>query len=316
MIPPEKFLMFENRLVKVCRHLSKIARSTGVSCYRVYDRDLPEFPLIIERYEDMAYVAEYRARHALDETEYAEWIEGSLGVISKVMEIAPSNLFLKERKRKEDRGDQYLKTGDERTFREVGEGGLKFLVNLTDYLDTGLFLDHRLTREMVRGQSAGKKVLNLFCYTGSFSVYAAAGGATEIRSVDLSNTYLSWAKRNMEINGLFDPARTFFEKADVLQYLPAAPADYYDLVILDPPTFSNSKMMKDILDIQEDHVTLINLALRALKPGGMLYFSTNARTFRMDRDHILAAEVKDITAATTPFDFRGKLLRWCYRMKR
>jgi 23S rRNA (cytosine1962-C5)-methyltransferase len=169
---------------------------------------------------------------------------------------------------------------------------------------------------MVRGQSAGKKVLNLFCYTGSFSVYAAAGGATEVRSVDLSNTYLAWAKRNMEINGLFDPARTFFEKADVLQYLPSAPADYYDLVILDPPTFSNSKMMKDILDILEDHVTLINLTLRAMKPGGILYFSTNARTFRMDREQIRAADVKDITAATTPFDFRGKLLRWCYRITR
>ena len=308
--------MFENRLVKVCRHLSKIARSTGVSCYRVYDRDLPEFPLIIERYENMAYVAEYRARHALDETEYAEWIEGSLEVISKVMEIEPSNLFLKERKRKEGRGDQYLKTGDERAFREVGEGGLKFLVNLTDYLDTGLFLDHRVTRQMVREQCAGTKVLNLFCYTGSFSVYAAAGGATEVRSVDLSNTYLAWAKQNMEINGLYDPAKTFFEKADVLQYLPGAPADYYDLVILDPPTFSNSKMMKDILDIQEDHVRLINDALRAMKPGGTLYFSTNARTFRMDHAQIHAAEVKDITAATTPFDFRGKLLRWCYRITR
>lgn len=308
--------MFENRLGKVCRHLSKIARSTGVSCYRVYDRDLPEFPLIIERYEDMAYVAEYRSRHALDEVAYEEWLDQSLDVIARVMEISPSNVFLKERKRKEGRGDQYRKTAEVGDFRTVHEGGLKFLVNLSDYLDTGLFLDHRLTRQMVREQSAGKKVLNLFCYTGSFSVYAAAGGAAEVCSVDLSNTYLGWARQNMEINGLFDPVKTLFVKADVLQYLHTVPESAYDIVVLDPPTFSNSKMMKDILDIQADHVALINLALRSLRPGGVLYFSTNARKFSMAREEIQAADIRDITAATTPFDFRGKLLRWCYRITR
>jgi 23S rRNA (cytosine1962-C5)-methyltransferase len=316
MISPEKILMFENRLRKVCRHLSKIARSTGVSCYRVYDRDLPEFPLIIERYEEMVYVAEYRSRHTLDEVAYEAWLNESLEVIVRVMEVKPFNVFLKERKRKEGRGDQYRKTSDERDFRTVQEGGLKFLVNLSDYLDTGLFLDHRITRQMVREQSAGKKVLNLFCYTGSFSVYAASGAALEVCSVDLSNTYLGWARQNMELNGLFDPGKTFFVKADVLQYLPTVPDSSYDLVILDPPTFSNSKMMKDILDIQADHVTLINDVLRVVRPGGSLYFSTNARTFNMEKERIQATEIRDITAATTPFDFKGKLLRWCYRIIR
>ncbi|MCU0380799.1 MAG: class I SAM-dependent methyltransferase [Chitinophagaceae bacterium] len=316
MISPEKILMFENRLRKVCRHLSKIARSTGVSCYRVYDRDLPEFPLIIERYEEMVYVAEYRSRHTLDEVAYEAWLNESLEVIVRVMEVKPFNVFLKERKRKEGRGDQYRKTSDERDFRTVQEGGLKFLVNLSDYLDTGLFLDHRITRQMVREQSAGKKVLNLFCYTGSFSVYAASGAALEVCSVDLSNTYLGWARQNMELNGLFDPGKTFFVKADVLQYLPTVPDASYDLVILDPPTFSNSKMMKDILDIQADHVTLINDVLRVVRPGGSLYFSTNARTFNMEKERIQATEIRDITATTTPFDFKGKLLRWCYRIIR
>jgi 23S rRNA (cytosine1962-C5)-methyltransferase len=232
------------------------------------------------------------------------------------MEIKPGDMYLKERKRKEGRGDQYRKTGEAGAFHTVHEGGLKFLVNLSDYLDTGLFLDHRLTRQMVREQSAGKKVLNLFCYTGSFSVYAASGGASEVCSVDLSNTYLGWARQNMEINDLHDPLKTQFVKADVLQYLPSVPASVYDIVVLDPPTFSNSKMMRDILDIQEDHVTLINQALPTLKPGGSLYFSTNARTFSMDRDKIQAAEIRDITAATTPFDFKGKLLRWCFRITR
>ena len=312
MISGDKFLMFENRLTKVNKHLSKIARSTGVTCFRLYDRDLPEFPLIIERYEQMVYVAEYRARHSLDETEYLEWMEGSLAVIARVLDVKPSAIYLKERKRKQGRDDQYQKTAQAADFHEVGEQGLRFWVNLSDYLDTGLFLDHRVTRQLVREQSAGKKVLNLFSYTGSFSVYAAAGGASEVWSVDLSNTYTDWAKRNMQLNGLYSELSQRFIRADVLQYLAQLPEAYFDLVILDPPTFSNSKMMEDILDIQRDHVELINQVLTRMRPGGKLYFSTNARKFEFDTGQIRASSIKDITAATTPFDFRGKLQRWCY----
>jgi 23S rRNA (cytosine1962-C5)-methyltransferase len=315
MIPGDKFTMFENRLAKVNKHLQKVARSTAVHCYRVYDRDLPEFPLIIERYEDMVYVAEYRSRHGLDDAAHEAWLAGSLDVISRVLNVDPERVYLKERRRKAGRDDQYEKTGAESAFHTVREGGLQFLVNLSDYLDTGLFLDHRITRQLVREQSAGKKVLNLFCYTGSFSVYAAAGGATEVCSVDLSNTYLHWAKENMVLNGLYDAARTTFVRADVLRYLPGIPAGTYDIVILDPPTFSNSKMMKDILDIQRDHPVLINQVLRVLRPGGLLLFSTNLRSFRMDETQIKGAGIRDITAATTPFDFKGKLQRWCYWIK-
>lgn len=314
MIPGDKFTMFENRLAKVNKHLQKVARSTGVHCYRVYDRDLPEFPLIIERYEDLVYVAEYRSRHGLDEAAHEAWLAGSLDAVSRVLGVEPDHVYLKERRRKAGRDDQYEKTGTEGSFHEVREGGLRFLVNLSDYLDTGLFLDHRVTRQMVREQSAGKKVLNLFCYTGSFSVYAAAGGAVEVCSVDLSNTYLQWAKENMVLNGLYNAERTSFVRADVLRYLPDLPAASFDLVILDPPTFSNSKMMKDILDVQRDHPALINGVLRVLKPGGLLFFSTNLRSFLMDNTQIKGASIRDITAATTPFDFRGKLHRWCFRI--
>jgi 23S rRNA (cytosine1962-C5)-methyltransferase len=169
----------------------------------------------------------------------------------------------------------------------------------------------------VKEQSAGKKVLNLFAYTGSFSVYAAAGKATQVVTVDLSKTYLNWAEKNFLLNG-FEFAGTpsgdggTFIHADVLQYLKTIPADYFDLIVLDPPTFSNSKRMDDFLDIQRDHVGLINDCLAALKPGGVLYFSTNFTKFILETEKIKAASVKDITKATTPFDFEGKLFRWCY----
>jgi 23S rRNA (cytosine1962-C5)-methyltransferase len=222
-------------------------------------------------------------------------------------------VHLKERKRKEGRADQYQKADDRKEFMEVNEGGLTFYVNLNDYLDTGLFIDHRITRNMVRKEAEGKRVLNLFCYTGAFSVYAAAGAAKEVISVDLSNTYLAWAERNMELNGFLGD-EYYFERADVLQYLPTIAAASFDLIILDPPTFSNSKAMKEVFDIQQMHVELINDCLSKLTPGGVLYFSTNARKFNLDIDSIKGS-VTDITTATTPFDFKGKLLRWCYRIE-
>ncbi|MBC7849605.1 MAG: class I SAM-dependent methyltransferase [Chitinophagaceae bacterium] len=307
----EKHIMFKNRLTKVHRHLSKIARRQDISCYRLYDRDLPEFPLTIELYENRVYLAEYRSKHHLSEEEYEQWLEGCILVIIEVLQTSTENIYLKERKRKEGRLDQYQRVSQEKEFFVVKEGGLNFKVNLSDYLDTGLFLDHRITRQMLREQSAGMKVLNLFCYTASFSVYAASGGATEIVSVDLSNTYLQWAQENFQLNNYESPTFTFV-KADVKQYLSTLPAGYFDLVVMDPPTFSNSKMMKDFLDIQRDHVELLNEVIRATKTGGKIYFSTNSRKFVLDSDAVNAVSIKDITNSTTPFDFQGKLLRWCY----
>ncbi|NCU05105.1 MAG: methyltransferase domain-containing protein [Chitinophagaceae bacterium] len=312
----DKLQMFQNRLAKVHKHRSKQAKRMGISCYRLYDKDLPEFPVSIDVYDTKVCVSEYKAKHNLTEDEHLDWLEGTVDVIAAVLQMDEELIYTKERRRKSNRQSQYQKTAEEKEFFEVQENGLKFLVNLSDYLDTGLFLDHRTTRKMVQEESMNKKVLNLFAYTGSFSVYAAAGGAEEVVTVDLSNTYIDWAKKNFETNSFTDDTKYKFVVADVKQYLHTLPANTFDLVVMDPPTFSNSKKMKDFLDIQQDHVELINLTLKAMKPGGILYFSNNARKFELHESEIQASVIKDITKPTTPFDFEGKLQRWCWRMIR
>ena len=306
--------MFRNRLTKVFRHLSKQAKRLGVSCYRIYDHDLPEFPFLIELYEDKLYIAEYKRRHAMSEEEHEQWLDESLKIVCEVVGIEPENIFLKLRQRKQGREGQYKKFSSAQHEFVVHENGLQFIVNLSDYLDTGLFLDHRVTREKVKAEAKDKKILNLFCYTGSFSVYAAAGGASETVSVDLSKTYLNWAERNMQVNGFEDENKYKFIQADVLQHLKTIPADYFDLVILDPPTFSNSQRMKDFLDVQRDHPQLINDCLKGMKDGGVLYFSTNYSKFVLAKEQINATSIQGITKATTPFDFEGSLSRKCYRI--
>jgi len=320
----DKLPMFRNRLTKMYRHTSKLAKRQAVSCYRVYDHDLPEFPFCIELYEDKIYLAEYKRRHGMTDEEHEAWLATCLPVISEVLQVPDELIYLRQRQRKAGRLGQYEKLGSDKEFFVVNEAGLQFLVNLTDYLDTGLFLDHRLTRGMVREVAKDKQVLNLFCYTGSFSVYAAAGGAARVDSVDLSKTYLNWAEENMVLNGLAGNEESSargqhmpvcnFIHADVKQYLDELPADFYDLVVMDPPTFSNSKRMKDFLDIQRDHAELLNKVLQAMKPGGIMYFSTNYRKFKLEQGKVQAGTIKDITGATTPFDFQGKLFRWCYRI--
>ncbi|HEV7333047.1 MAG TPA: class I SAM-dependent methyltransferase [Flavisolibacter sp.] len=308
----DKFLMFRNRLEKVYRHIGKQAKRQGITCFRFYDHDLPEFPFIIENYEGRLYVSEYKRRHGLSEEEHHQWLTECLNILSNVTGISADLIFTKLRQRNDHRESQYQKLAEEKSEFVVEENGLKFIVNLSDYLDTGIFLDHRLTRDMVREESKNKKVLNLFCYTGSFSVYAAAGGAAEVVSVDLSKTYLAWAEKNMQLN--FPTfANHKVVHADVLQYLKTLPPNSFDLIIMDPPTFSNSKRMEDVLDIQRDHVVLINDCLKALSPGGVLYFSTNFTKFVLDEKNIQAASVKEITKATTPFDFTGKLKRPCFQ---
>jgi 23S rRNA (cytosine1962-C5)-methyltransferase len=311
---PEKFIMFQNRLQKVYKHLSKAAQRQHITCYRVYDHDLPEFPFCLELYEDKLYMAEYRRRHGMEDTAHDAWLDESLAVACSVLNVTAENVFVKERKRKEDRQSQYQKTGLEDEYFTVTENGLKFLINLTAFLDTGLFLDHRITRSMVMQEAKDKRILNLFCYTGSFSVYAAAGGAETVTSIDLSNTYIDWARRNMELNALYKPEQHTFTKADVLQAVDGLPKEHYDIIILDPPTFSNSKMMKDIFDVQQHHAGLINRLLLTLRPGGVIYFSNNYTKFVLDAAAITATTIDDITRKTTPFDFEKKLKRWCYRI--
>jgi 23S rRNA (cytosine1962-C5)-methyltransferase len=259
-------------------------------------------------------VAEYKRRHGMTETEHDEWMEESLQMITEIAGVPKENIFLKLRQRKPGRLGQYQKLDGVQHEFIADENGLQFIINLSDYLDTGLFLDHRLTRQMIREQSNGKKVLNLFSYTGSFSVYAAFGRANEVVSIDLSKTYLEWAERNMKLNGFADKSKYKCIHADVKQYLKTISPGHFDLIVLDPPTFSNSKRMEDFLDIQRDHAELINDCLKGMKKGGMIYFSTNSRKFVLDKEKINTSLIIDITKATTAFDFEGKPSRSCYKI--
>ena len=316
-IHDEKFQMFYNRLLKVYKHKSKQVKRLNVSCYRVYDHDLPEFPFAIELYEDKIYVAEYRRRHNMNDEEHEQWLQQSFKIISNVLSLPEENIFSRERKKQSHRDNQqYEKQNFAQQFLTVKENDLKFLINLTDYLDTGLFLDHRTTREIVRAASLNKNVLNLFCYTGSFSVYAAAGNASSVTSVDLSKTYLDWGKDNFAINQFKDESKYKFIHADVMQYLKTLQPNSFDLIIIDPPTFSNSKRMKDFFDVQKDHAQIINDALNVLSPNGIIYFSTNYSKFILDEAHITSTSMQNITKATTPFDFEGKLKRFCFMIKK
>lgn len=306
---------FENRLQKVDRHISKWARRQGVTCYRIYDNDLTNFPLVIDRYEQAIHVAEYQRDHSLDEFQHQEWLETCLDIIAKILEVPRFLVFFKERKRQKGQ-QQYEKVDTEKQQRLVQENGLNFLVNLSDYLDTGLFLDHRNTRQMVREQAEGKHFLNLFAYTGSFTVYAAAGGALTTTTVDLSNTYLDWAEANLRVNNFADQIdkKHYFIKADVKQYLDTLRSGQFDLVVMDPPTFSNSKMMREELDTQRDHVALLNQVIYATRPGGTIYFSTNYRSFKLDEANIKGVEIEEISQRTIPQDFRNKKIHRCFRM--
>lgn len=308
--------MFENRLRKVYKHISKLARKQEIACYRIYDHDLPEFPFAIEMYKDVVHAAEYKRKHGMEDEEHEAWLQACKETIAKVLEMSVESIFMKVRQRKAGRQGQYEKFGEEKVERIVPEGGLNFIINLTDYLDTGLFLDHRITRNMVREESKGKRVLNLFCYTGSFSVYAAHGGAASVTSVDLSKTYINWAKRNMQYNKLYNEDKHEFVNADVMEVIKELPADTFDIIVCDPPTFSNSKRMDETFDVQRDHVSLIKQLLKSCRDGGKIYFSNNYRNFVLDKDSIPTPYIKDITATTTPFDFQGKLHRCCFLIEK
>ena len=308
----EKALALENRLRKNLKQLKGFLKQEGVSCYRAFDWDMPECPLCIDVYEDKIHVAEYRTRHALDEKIHQQWWLAMVEAIKNVFAMNDEQLFLKVRERMKDK-TQYEKVDQRAARYVVHENGLQFWVNLTDYLDTGLFLDHRPLRKKVRGLSEGKTVLNLFSYTGSFSVYAVAGGAKHVTTVDLSNTYLDWAKDNFTLNG-FDWKQHTFIKTDAKAWLAEAASKQFDIIILDPPTISRSKMADTKFDVQLDQTALINHALRLLKPGGVLYFSTNFRDFELAASSLHASMITDITLKTIPPDFRNKKIHYCWEI--
>ena len=314
--------MFANRLAKNLKQLEKWAEREHVSCYRIYDADMPEYSFAIDRYREAngervwLTVQEYAAPKTIDPAAVQKRRNEALAALPGATGVPVANIHLRQRRRTA-RGEQYEKLGEQGEFHLVGESGLQFFVNFTDYLDTGLFLDHRLTRARLREAATRRRFLNLFAYTGSATVYAAAGRARETTTVDLSATYLDWARRNLAVNG-FSGANHQFIQEDCVAWLKNAVAErrQFDLVFLDPPTFSNSKRMDDILDVQRDHAALIDRCMALLAPGGKLVFSNNAQKFKMDAELSGRYKVTDISRATLPKDFeRNPRIHVCYELE-
>ena len=353
--------LFSNRLKKKYKELRKWARKNRISCYRLYDRDIPEVPVSLDLYEFLPdtvdtpieaarFLAEQNARlsanepvvetdikertyavlylyerpYEKDETEEEIWLEEMARAAAEVLGIKETHIIKKSRGHKSHKDNQqYNRNSAQQITGLIQEQGQLFRIDLTTYLDTGLFFDHRVLRSTVRDTCSKKRVLNLFCYTSSFSIYAAQGNAAFVESVDLSNTYLEWSKDNMKLNGFSDKNRYIFTKADCMRFLQekavAAKAgqlkteELYDLIILDPPTFSNSKSTSDVLDINRDWPQLVKDCLNILSPEGTLYFSTNSERIKFDIQKLppkTAAGKEftctEITASTIPNDFAGK----------
>jgi 23S rRNA (guanine2445-N2)-methyltransferase / 23S rRNA (guanine2069-N7)-methyltransferase len=297
--------MFANRLRKNLQRLAPWAERELIDCFRVYDADMPEYAFAIDLYgrDRHVYVQEYAAPKTVNQESARERRREALAVLPEVLAVPIARVH--SRVRKPQKGaEQYEKQGRLAERHAVQEGGLKFWVNFRDYLDTGLFLDHRLVRAMLRAWAKDTDFLNLFCYTGSATVYAAAGGARSTTGVDLSNTYLDWAHENLLLNG-FGGANHELHRADCLSWLEAQEphAARFDLIFLDPPTFSNSKRMQGVLDVQRDHVGMIRRAMALLRPAGRLVFSTNYSRFKLDNEALTELAVEDISDATIPKDF-------------
>ncbi len=302
-----------NRLRKNARHLARWARREDLTAYRLYDRDIPEFPYAIDRYGEWLHVQLFEGKRPITDADLA----AHLHAIGSTLEVPQDRIALKIRQRQ--RGSaQYEKLAAEGPSFTVREYGLHFEVNLLRYLDSGLFLDHRETRRLVGAQAAGKRVLNLFAYTGSFTVYVARGGAAATVSVDLSHTYQAWTARNLALNGITDRVRHRLVTQDVMTWLGAATygRERFDLIVLDPPSFSNSKRMQDSFDVQRDQAPLLAATLRLLAPGGTLYFSTNRQGFKLEQETTAMAHFEDISARTLPEDFKRRAAHRCWQVTR
>lgn len=362
--------LFRNRLSKNYRTLRKWARKNTITCYRLYDRDIPEIPLSLDVYEflpeeiktksqaekflsaqnerismnDLSAEQEaekrryavlylYERPYEKDEDEEEKWLSLMADSAAEVLNIPASRIVKKTRKMQKGLNQYEKKHSGNGIKGTVFENGGLFRIDLSTYLDTGLFLDHRILREKIRTESSGKRVLNLFCYTGSFSVHAANGNAAFVESVDLSNTYLSWAEENMKLNGFSDKSKYRLTKADAVKWLSeqAEKAEKsgktdlfykeqgsvkgrgkFDIIILDPPTFSNSKSTENILDINRDWPTLVENCVKILNPDGTLYFSTNSSRLRFDMKRLPKnTECSDMTENSVPKDFEGTK---CHRL--
>jgi 23S rRNA (guanine2069-N7)-methyltransferase / 23S rRNA (guanine2445-N2)-methyltransferase len=314
--------MFANRLRKNSKKLNKWVRQQDIHCYRLYDADLPEYAVAVDIYQGeqtWINVQEYERPKSVSEEKADERLAGILAEIRNVLNVDGKQVFLKIR-RKQKSSNQYEKHDDLGNFHTVAEGNCLFWVNFEDYLDTGLFLDHRPFRLLLHQQAHGKRFLNLFAYTGAATVHAIKGGAVATTTVDMSNTYLQWAQRNFELNNISGKNHRLV-RADCTQWLEQQANESnrteYDLIFLDPPTFSNSKKMDEVFDIQKNHVSLINHAAALLAPGGELYFSTNFRRFKLDTTQLANLKIEDITRSTIPEDFaRNQKIHYCWRISR
>ncbi len=337
-------VIFANRLEKQYKHLRKWARRTGTTCYRLYDKDIPEVPLAVDLYETTAgelylHMALYERPYDKDDAEEQLWLDAMRTAAAEILSIGEERVITKFRRRQRGEDSQYERVDTRGARITIAEGGSQFLVNLTDYLDTGIFLDHRPARLMVRGEAADKRVLNLFCYTGAFSVHAACAGAAVVTSVDLSKTYLAWAADNLVLNGFKTRAplpgvrpapaeegkpeeRYPLIHADVKAFLAEARREgkNWDIIVCDPPTFSNSKRSMENLDLNRDWAELCRSCLAVLAPGGSLYFSTNSRSLEFDPGLIGGAAaregttVSDLSAVSIPEDFRNKRIHRLWKI--
>ena len=302
----------KNRIRKNYRHLRKWASRTKTNCFRIYDKDIKEYPLAVDFYDGRFCVHFFTSTRDSDEPRQ-DLHDAVMDALSSLFSASPESIYWRTRIKRE-KTEQYEKTGEAKEFFSVLEYGLQFRVNLTDYLDTGLFLDHRETRRWVASLAAGKRLLNLFAYTCSFSVHAAAAGALFTKSVDLSNTYTEWGKENFLLNGL-PLSNNVIIREDCLKFLEQE-RGLYDLIVIDPPTISRSKKMDQMFDIQQDYPFLISKALQLLSPSGTLFFSTNSREFDFDGSLFKGCAILDISKKTIPIDFHNQKIHRCWKIQK
>ncbi|MCO4754081.1 MAG: class I SAM-dependent methyltransferase [Bacteriovoracaceae bacterium] len=303
----------QNRLLKNFKKLKKWINQNNIEAYRLYDKDIPQYPYIIDIYKDSAIVWEKGKKLEPTEENQSKVEQHRSDIIQAIqqsMGIERSNIYLKVRQVQKGKNQYETITSQDQTM-VVTENGCKYKVNLTDYLDSGLFLDHRPMRETFREISRNKSVLNLFCYTGSFSI-ASALGKGQVTSVDMSKTYLNWAKDNFRLNNLTIGSHRFFH-SDTFEFL-KSDDETYDLIFCDPPSFSNSKRMEGSFDVQRDHTGLVRLCMARLNKGGELYFSNNFRKFKIDEELLREFEIKDISLKTIPRDFTDLKIHHCFKI--
>lgn len=308
----DKSSAFKNRIRKNYKHIRKWAKKSITNCFRIYDRDIKEYPLTIDFY-DGKFCVHFFSYDKGQEEPALELKEEIKTVLTSLFETSSENIYWKTRTKRE-KLEQYEKLNEKEQFFTVLEYGAQFKINLTDYLDTGLFLDHRETRQKIKSLAKDKNVLNLFAYTCSFSIQAALGGAFFTKSVDMSNTYTSWGEENFLINKLSLKDNEVV-RADCLKFLDEE-IRKYDIIIIDPPTVSRSKKMDEMFDIQEDYIFLIKKSLKLLLPEGMIFFSTNSRKFKFDESLFEDCQIRDISNKTIPLDFHNQKIHKCWQISK